>query len=178
MFWPMKSIYKIDISSKFPISNKFFLTNITNKLTFILYIQVVPLEQNMGPKKQKRKQNKILKVNDNERHNCIIHFEEYGDDQKFLQISEERFTKLRKLAVLKSNQQGGSSEAHLSACNQITDYFEAGQGYHRKCYKKFTRNTECLVSIESETCTDTKLRQRTNEDIEKKSQMTVIFVTG
>ena len=70
---------------------------------------------------------------------CIIHFKEVKDAQ-FTDISVERLEKLKEISKTRLKLPEGSNLRYTEVCCNIPENISPGDGYHRKCYNKFTVN--------------------------------------
>ena len=96
---------------------------------------------------------------------CIIHFED-SKDLHFTQLNEDRFQKIQSTAALRQRLPQESSEAHSKICANIPDTSVTQHGYHKECYRRFTKHLDRLKSTETETkSTSTKkVKRRFNDD--------------
>ena len=113
----------------------------------------------MAPRKKKKEIS-------NDGKTCLIHFED-SKDLHFTQLNEDRFQKIQSTAALRQRLPQGSSEAHSKICANIPDTFDTHHGYHKECYRKFTKHLDRLKPTEVETKSTSTKKARRRGKMEK-----------
>ena len=108
---------------------------------------------------------KKKKVNSKENHDCIIHFSDIKEE-KIRPITQEKLENVRQIAKLRLSQPAGSSARFTDICEKIPETVSDGDGYHSKCYQRFSSHLDSLEKPEggpSEDPQELKLSSRNRE---------------
>ncbi|MCG7882443.1 MAG: hypothetical protein JAY96_12745 [Candidatus Thiodiazotropha endolucinida] len=95
---------------------------------------------------------------------CILHYEE-SKAEAFTFMSElcnpaERLNDLHDIREKRLSQPAGSKDRMESTCGLIPSAVSEGHGYHRDCYKRFTRHLDRLAKEEPSQSSTTRVAQR------------------
>ena len=114
----------------------------------------------MGPKKKKTKEK------DDNIKRCIIHFKECND-MKFTLISTEKLENLQEIARKRQKLPASNPNCMDKICKQKPEECNANDGYHRDCYKRFTRNINRLIASDEKE--QTEFEKRKSKRIQEES---------
>ena len=74
---------------------------------------------------------------------CIIH-DAKVKDSNLITLTEASFEKIKSVSKIRQTHPSGSCVRQNEICMQIPQEFNKKDGYHRKCYQRFTNNKSFL----------------------------------
>ena len=130
--------------------------------------------------KKKKKSKMKEDVEETTRTNCIVHFPEIKE-QTIVALTQEKLENVKRIAELRKRQSVGSTGRYIEVCEKVPDTLHESDGYHRQCYRKFSRHLDRLAVSSNDTSEDLESKKPIPRNIQSgdkiKFTKTCIFCT-